>query len=96
MSLHGEVASIFDVAADLDTHAIADAGHGRIENRRASVCHVVNWLEAGRATPGEPYLAGRATIGMCQAEVEQNRETICSRRFCISSARLAEVQSDPP
>ena len=50
-SLHSEVALLFDGAADLDTHTTTDADHGRVEIRRASVCHAVDWLNADRAAP---------------------------------------------
>ena len=91
-TLHGEVALFFDGAVDLDTHTTTDADHGRVEIRRASVCHEVGWLNADRAAPGEPRFAGLATIGMVEAEVEKNGETSLSRRFYISSARLTAAQ----
>lgn len=91
-SLHKEVALFFDAARNLDSHTTTDADHGRIETRRASVCHAVDWLSADRAAPGEPRFAGLATIGMVEAEIEKDGETSRSRRFYISSARLTAAQ----
>lgn len=91
-SLHREVALFFDEAKGLDSHTSTDADHGRIEIRRASVCHAVDWLRADRAAPGEPRFAGLATIGMVEAEVEKNGETSRSRRLYISSANLSAAQ----
>ena len=48
-SLHKEMALLFDVARDLDSHTTTDADHGRVEIRRPSVCYVVDWLSADRA-----------------------------------------------
>jgi len=91
-SLHNEVALFFDAAKGLDSHITTDADHGRVEIRRASVCHAVDWLNGDRAAPGEPRFAGLATIGMVEAEVEKNGEVSCSRRFYISSAHLSAAQ----
>ncbi|MCP4047210.1 MAG: ISAs1 family transposase, partial [Gammaproteobacteria bacterium] len=91
-SLHNEVALFFDVVRNLDSHTTTDADHGRIETRRAHVCHAVDWLNADRAAPGEPRFAGLTTIGMVEAEVEKHGETSHSRRFYISSAHLTAVQ----
>ena len=91
-SLHNEVAMYFDVAKGLDTHTTTDADHGRIEIRRASVCHAVDWLGADRSAPGEPRFKGLATLGMVEAEVEKDGETSHSRRLYISSAHLTAAQ----
>lgn len=69
-----------------------DADHERIEIRRASVCHVVDWLAADRTAPGESRFEGLATIGMDEAEVEKDGNTSRSRRFYISSAHLTAAQ----
>ena len=91
-SLHNEVALFFDVAKGLDNNTTTDADHGRIEIRRASVCHAVDWLNADRVAPSEPRFAGLATIGMVEAEVEKDGKTTRSRRFYISSAHLSAAQ----
>lgn len=87
-SLHSEVALFFDVARNLDTHITTDVDHGRIETRRASVCHAVDWLNSDHAAPDEPRFAALTTIGMVEAEVEKDGVFTRSRRFFISSAHL--------
>jgi predicted transposase YbfD/YdcC len=91
-SLHNEVALFFEAAKDLDSHTTTDADHGRIEIRRASVCHAVDWLNADRAAPGEPRFEGLTTIAMVEAQVEKDGETSCSKRYYLSSASLTATQ----
>ena len=91
-SLHNEVGLFFDVAKDLDSHSTTDADHGRIEIRRACVCHAVDWLNADRAAPDEPRFARLTTIGMVEAQVEKDGKTSRSKRFYISSAHLSAAQ----
>ena len=91
-SLHKEVALFFDVAKGLDSHTTTDADHGRVEIRRASVCHSVDWLKGDRKAPGEPRFVGLATIAMVETEVEKDGNMACSRRFFISCAQLNAEQ----
>lgn len=84
--LHGEIARYFAdaPAADLDTYATTDGGHGRIEVRRHAVSRDVAWLSGadGRRFPG------LAAIALVEAEVERDGETTLARRYYLSSALL--------
>ena len=91
-SLHEEVGLYFETAQGLDHHETVDADHGRIETRRATVSHDVEWLTGDRAAPGEPRFPGLAAIAMVEAEVEQGGAVTRSRRFYISSAPLPARQ----
>ena len=62
LSLAGEAELFFaDPERCPDTpHETVEAGHGRIETRRHSVCHDVAWLASDRRFPGEPRFPGAA------------------------------------
>ena len=91
-SPHSEVAQFFDVAKGLNSHTTTDADHGRIEVRRASVCHAVDWLKADRSAPGEPRFPGLMTLAMVESDVEVDGKKTYSKRYYISSAKLSAKQ----
>ena len=55
-----------------------DAGHGRIETRRAEVLHDVGWLAE---TPGWPGLAG---VGRVTATRESDGKAATANRYYIT------------
>jgi predicted transposase YbfD/YdcC len=65
-----------------------DNDHGRLEIRRHTVCHVVDWLFSDRRYPGEPCFPHLAMIGMIQTRVERAGEIEYERRYYLSSAKL--------
>lgn len=91
-SLHAEVALFFQDTTGLVTHDTTDADHGRIEKRRAWVCHDVDWLCGDRAEPGLHRFPGLACIGAVQAEVEHKGQITIARRYFLSSAPLSAAQ----
>lgn len=91
-SLHAECALYFQTATGLDTHETTDAEHGRIETRRAWVCHDVDWLRGDRAEPGLHRFPGLACIGAVEAEVEQRGQITTARRYFLSSTPLSAAQ----
>ncbi len=66
-----------------------DKGHGRIETRRCSVSHAVDWLLSERRYPGEPRFPTLAAIAMVEATVEKNGAATTERRYYLSSAKLS-------
>lgn len=66
----------------------ADADHGRIELRRHSVCHQVDWLFSDRRYTDEPRFPHLAMIGMVETQVERRGKTEHERRYYLSSVRL--------
>lgn len=93
-TLAAEVRLFFErePAARFDTHETTDGDHGRIEVRRHSVCHDVDWLATDRRFPGEPRFPGLAMIGMVEATVERGGKTSCARRYYLCSAALSAAQ----
>lgn len=91
-SLHEEAVLFFEQTEKLEVYTTTDAEHGRIETRRAYVSHEIDWLQAGRRTPGEPRFPGLACIGMVEAEVEEKGRKTTSRRYYLSSAPLTAAQ----
>jgi predicted transposase YbfD/YdcC len=65
-----------------------DNDHGRLEIRRHTVCHVVDWLFSDRRYPGEACFPHLAMIGMIQTRVERAGEIQYERRYYLSSAKL--------
>ena len=58
-----------------------DNDHGRLEIRRHTVCHVVDWLFSDRRYPGEPCFPHLAMIGMIKTRVERAGEIEYERRY---------------
>ncbi len=75
----------------VETHQTIDADHGRIEVRRHSVCHAVDWLFSDRRYADEPAFPGLAMIGMVESETEREGKIARERRYYLGSARLDAV-----
>lgn len=75
-------------ATDLDIVETTDGDHGRIEIRRHTVCHQVDWLFSDRRYPDEPNFPHLAMIGMVETEVVRDGKTVHERRYYIASAKL--------
>jgi predicted transposase YbfD/YdcC len=87
---HAEVAGFF---ADpplgmVETPQTIDGDHGRIEVRRHSVCHAVDWLFPDRRYADEPAFPGLAMIGMVESETERGGRVERERRYYLGSAKL--------
>jgi predicted transposase YbfD/YdcC len=92
--LFGDVEAFFaDPQADpragpLETFETTDGDHGRIEVRRHSVCHDIDWLFSDRRYANEPSFPHLAMIAKVEAEVEKNGKTSRESRYYLSSAAL--------
>ena len=86
-ALHDDIKRYFDdaPASELETLQTTDGDHGRIEVRRHTVSHKVDWLA------DDSRFRGIKTIAMVESLVERNGETSCERRYYISSAFLLAV-----
>lgn len=86
-----EVRLFFDrePATAFDMFESVDGEHGRIETRRARVCHEVGWLSTNRRFPGEPRFPDLSMLGMIEAEVERDGRISVSRRYYLGSAALS-------
>jgi predicted transposase YbfD/YdcC len=65
-----------------------DLNGGRIETRRHTVCHQVDWLSSDRRYPGEPVFPDLAMIGRIETEVERNGQIECEKRYCLCALAL--------
>ncbi len=94
-TLHDEIKRFFDDAPGeiLDTDCDTDKGHGRIEQRRTTVCHGVDWMTGSRRFPGEYRFAKLAAVIRVEARVEH--KALCTResRYYICSRLLTAEQA---
>ncbi len=94
-TLHAEIKRFFDDAPGdiLDTDRDTDKGHGRIEQRRTTVCHNVDWMTGSRRFPGDYRFANLAAVIRIEARVEH--KTLCTRetRYYICSRPLTAEQA---
>ena len=77
-AVYADVEQLFDDPPDdlvFETHETADLTGGRIETRRHTVCHKVDWMTSDRHYPGEPVFPDLAMIGRIETEVERNGKT---------------------
>jgi predicted transposase YbfD/YdcC len=88
-SLRAEVEACFIAAppGTVETHTTHDKGHGRIEQRTASVVREVDWLSADRRFPGELRLPGAACIVRVQACIERAGKPHAETRYYTSRLR---------
>jgi predicted transposase YbfD/YdcC len=93
--LMGEIARFFDDPAAQEAVATAcdiDKGHGRVEERTASVSTRVDWLDAGRRFPGEHRFPRLALIARVAAETwEKGKESSAVRYYVCSRAMTAQA-----
>ena len=91
-ALHEMVESYFavpEILAELDQAQSTDAEHGRLEIRRAWVCHDLSWLSGPKTAGTEPaLLPGMACLGMIEATVTRDGKTTTHRRYHVSSRLL--------
>ena len=88
---HDDVARFFaDPPADMIETDIAtvENDHGRIEQRRHTVCHDVDWLTSDRRYPDEPRFPHLAMIAMVESRTERDGKVETERRYYLSSAKL--------
>lgn len=91
-ALHAMVVEYFadpDLRAGLASTTTTDADHGRIETRRAWVCHDLDWLRGPKSATTEPVmLPDMACLGMIEATVEHRGKTTVTRHYHIASRTL--------
>ena len=89
---HADVAAFF---ADPPTDRIqcddvtVENDHGRLEQRRHTVCHDVEWLWSDRRYPDEPRFPHLAMIGMVETRTERGGKVETERRYYLCSTRLS-------
>lgn len=79
-----------ELCAGLAGATTTDADHGRIETRRAWVCHTLDWLRGPKSASSEPVLLpGMACLGLIEATVEHRGKTTVTRHYHIASRALS-------
>jgi predicted transposase YbfD/YdcC len=94
-SLQAEIASSFDTAPpeQLETATDLDKDHGRLEMRRVSVAHEVEWMSSNRRYSGEYRFAKLTTLIRVEATREIIGQRSTERRYYISSAPLSAARA---
>jgi predicted transposase YbfD/YdcC len=89
-TLHEEVARYFadPATTGLATVEVTDKDHGRIEVRRYSVSHDVEWMTGDRRFPHEPRFPALRSLVRATATTEWRGTVTEQTRYFIASARL--------
>jgi predicted transposase YbfD/YdcC len=90
-SLHEEVVRFFADPATKALHTIevTDKDHGRIETRRTTVRHEIDWLKGDRRYPREPRFPALKSVVMTTTRTEWRGKITTETRYFISSAELS-------
>lgn len=89
-TLHDEVARYFadPATVGLQSWEITDKDHGRLEVRRCSVSHEIDWLTGARRYPDEPRFPALKSLVKTTTTTERRGKITEETRYFISSARL--------
>lgn len=90
-ALMAEVETFFADPANTSacqTFDTTDADHGRLEQRRHTVCQQIDWLKSDRRFPAERDFPHLAAIAMVQSVTERSGKIETERRYYLSSAKL--------
>ena len=74
-----------------ETTETVDLTAGRVETRRHTVCHQVDWMTSDRHYPGEPVSPDLAMIGRIETEVERNGKIEHETRYYLCSIALCAL-----
>lgn len=72
----------------LERYETIDGDHGRVETRRHTICHSIEWLFSDRRYPGEFQFPGLTAVGMIESETERGGVTEKERRYYLCSSKL--------
>lgn len=93
-AVHAEVEQLFNEPPDdvaFETVETVDLTGGRIETRRHTVCHKVDWVTSDRHYPGEPVFPDLAMIGRIETEVERGGKIERETRYYLCSIALCAL-----
>ncbi len=93
-AVYADVEQLFnDPPEDIafETNETTDLTAGRIETRRHTVCHKVDWMTSDRRYPGEPVFPDLAMVGRIETEVERNGKTEHETRYYLCSLALCAL-----
>jgi predicted transposase YbfD/YdcC len=89
---HADVAAFFadPPAQMIERDAITvENDHGRLEQRRHTLCYDVDWLWSDRRYPDEPHFPHLAMIGMVESRTERGGKVETERRYYLCSVKLS-------
>jgi len=89
--VHADVERLFNNPPDdivFETHEAVEVTGGRIETRRHTVCHEIDWMTSDRHYPGEPIFPDFAMVGRVETEVERNGKIEYEIRYYLCSLAL--------
>jgi predicted transposase YbfD/YdcC len=89
-TLRAEIEALFAdaPATELDEHRDIDKAHGRIEERRVTVCREADWLSGEHRFPGELRLPDAAAVIRVSSRTELADRCRFDTRYFIASAPL--------
>jgi predicted transposase YbfD/YdcC len=90
-AVHAEVEKLFTHPPDdvtFETHETVDLTARRIETRRHTVCHKVDWMTSDRHYPGEPVFPDLAMIGRIRNRGRANGKIEQETRYYLCSLAL--------
>lgn len=91
-ALEAEVEKFFDdpnaTGVATTSAETTDKDQGRLEIRKHSVCHDIDWRFSDRRYPGELKFPGLAMIGMVESSFERNGEIETAWRYHLCSKKL--------
>jgi len=93
-AVHAEVEHLFNDPANaalFETEETVELTGGRIETRRHTVCHKVDWMTSDRRYPGEPVFPDLAMIGRIETAVERNGKTEYETRYYLCSLAMCAL-----
>jgi hypothetical protein len=90
-AVYADVEQLFNDPPDdvaFETQETVDLTGGRIETRRHTVCHKVDWMTSDRHYPGEPVFPDLAMIGRIETAVERDGKIEHETRYYLCSLVL--------
>ena len=93
-TVYADVEQLFNDPPDdiaLETNEAVDLTGGRIETRRHTVCHKVDWMTSDRHYPGEPVFPDLVMIGRIETTIERNGKTEHETRYYLCSLALCAL-----
>ena len=93
-AVYAEVEQLFNDPPDdvtFETNETVELTAGRLETRRHTVCHKVDWMTSDRHYPAEPVFPDLAMIGRIETAVERDGKIEHETRYYLCSLALCAL-----